>query len=114
MKSSLFALLILIGFQSIMSCKSDDISPTSPNKTEGRLIIPKLGSIISTPKPITSPPNSTSRDSLEDEGQPIGDIVSTGLPSNNLTQCYPWVNHKDIDGYYGITMVIPMPKMQVK
>lgn len=113
MKTSIFTLLIFIGFQSMMSCKSDDISPTSPNKTEGKLNIPKLGPIISTPKPVTGSP-SGARDSFEDESQPMSDIVCTGLPIDNLIPGCPWVYEENGIGWHEITVVIPMPKNQIK
>ena len=90
-----------------------DISPTSPNKTEVKLNIPKLEPIISTPKPITGSP-SGARDSFEDESQPISGIVCTGLPFDSLMLGCPWVYKEDGIEWHEITVIIPMPKNQVK
>jgi hypothetical protein len=111
MKASILILLIFVGLQSMTSCKFDDVSPISPEKTEGRVNIPKLGAIINLPKPVIGSPSNV-RDSFE--GQPMSDIVCTGLPSDNLTPGCPWVTQEETVSWYRITVVIPMPKNQIK
>lgn len=99
----------------MMSCKSDDISPTSPKRTEGKLNISELEPIISQPISVIDFSNSTSIKSFDNNGEhPMVDIVCTGLSSDNLTLGYPQVNEEDTVDFHGITGVMPIPKKRAR
>lgn len=107
MKSFLFTLMVLVCFQSMMSCKLDSVPPISPEE----LKFSKFDQVISSHKPLIGLLN---KESFDNSVQLIGYVECTGLPSDNLTPGCPWVNEEDSVDWYGITVVIPIPKKQGK